>query len=252
MRQYASALALLVGSARPGLTLKTSFAAGEKGACACLNFKSVYKQNLTTCGEGYELTSASAGLGQPKHWSELPTDRYWELCTSFYKEYDESACTNTDSRTGSKQWCYVSPACDYSDSFAIPNSPAVKGKICSKEHGDDVLADKTPEELNAIASKLDVWLDLLAHMAYPIASEKFSVVKSYLLGEQKSDAQMPQLLQDVIASGRTTLFEWANGDGSALVTGTKVHQFIHNEHWYRDHPKDYSGVEFVCAAGCGK
>lgn len=216
--------------------------AGE-GSCACIPWADAYTSEGGTCGAGKELKLFGMENNKMAKFA-LPAAMYDEFCTRFYMRSRHNSCYNPTFGPSEKQWCYVPSGCG--------GKPVEGTKMevheCSKEAGDSLMRDKTPEELNQMALKSDLEIGLFGKMSYAKNNLKWSEVEgASTLPEDKMKAshimeshyglkwhgpadvtpEHRQEFEDAIKSGDATIFDTDNGHGGGtLILGDKIYGFL--------------------------
>lgn len=174
-----SLLSLITFTSAVGASgLSLSFRHAEQSPCACLNWKSTYKDRNVSCGVGNELLF----LTGDNHPSEKTVDKTktapvtslisvprgsWGqvFCTEFYERLNFSDCTNINIGNDEGTWCYVDPECNILNGGAKLHQYNISWKQCSTD--DATLRDFTPDKLVKLAKKEDVSFGIMHKFAYP-------------------------------------------------------------------------------------
>lgn len=134
--------------------------------CECLSWSGVFMRSGALCGDGHEFSFTY------RHWTPswlAHTLFYHELCEEFYHKLDDNSCTNKlqDNAWYNDQWCYVAKECP--DAVPANGSNVVWLKTC-KQGVDNLMRDKTPEELHQLAKEFGLNMGVLVKEAYQIES----------------------------------------------------------------------------------
>lgn len=197
-------LADLVVAAAALLRSGTSKGA-PNAACNCLPWRDAYRRAGSSCGQANELWTQRSPKPPMKK----------EFCTDFYERITWTSCTNINFHNrATKQWCYVSSRCkSLNGGKSIPNTE-ISWKTCTKGE-DDLLVEKTPEQLHVLAMRNDLNVGLVVKMAYPREWWRWNKV-AYLfapLGREKgerADLDRKNLLA-AVESGRPMVLDSFNG-----------------------------------------
>lgn len=236
--------------------------------CGCLNWKDAYGPDFgAVCGDtGLEFheilemnKSETKELRRIAHGLLGGT---W--CDRVFKRLDGNFCVNADYRSHDMesaewyhhQWCYVSTNCWSANSYGTEGA-TVRHKLCDSK--DDLLVEKSPEELALLAASqgLDLWK--FAHFAYNMyVHASVKQVEDSFLGGGPNPLDMG--LQLVVASNKPWLIEGDFNNPPALVIyGNKLYKLKSPE---RDLDEGIStapvgaaqmnsvGDQLVCVHGC--
>lgn len=229
----------------------------DDNKCACLPWVDVYTSKGVTCGQGKELKLFGME-GNKNAKAELPAAMYDEFCTRFFMHSYHNSCYNPAFGPSSQQWCYVPEGCG---GKAVEGSQ-VEMHECSKEAGDDLLRNKTPEELDQMALTSNLEIGLFGKMSYTKHDLRWSQVEgaSSLTADNMKAAhtmesyyglkwngpaavspEHRQALEAAIASGDATIFDTDNGHGGGtLILGSKIYGFLPFQ----------KAMGYVCLQGC--
>jgi hypothetical protein len=238
--------------------------------CACLAWKDVYSTGKAWCGAGRELLSYDTdyySLSQDymRMYNENEGGSYSLVCQNFFEKLPGNMCLNAAWGVEPRQWCYVSSEC-----YAGKNtsSDKVHAKWCNTAGNDELMNTKTPEQINDIATENGLMLTQLAKFAYSSSPLSWADVESAskvpkemvpefhvilnASGEKHQSVNATEearaSLEDVIASGVTTIFDEKNMmSPGTIVMGNKI---------YASMPEDVakdsssSSLSYVCKIGC--
>lgn len=233
-----------------------------RDACACLNWRSVYADHATECGEARELAFAGGMRAKPFLGGEF--------CTNWFEKLDASVCVQDWATEGRfEQWCYVSAECQDLRGGerlgTMADSREVSWKKCDPEQ-DEVLGAKSPPEVLAFAQQHKNDPGLVLKMAYPILPRtKYPAVKEMLV-----DVSPETILAAEIKSRKDPLafLHWAmtqphphivdSEDGHppfAVINGTQVYESHFSRFFYEHHddinPQNMWKInEYTCVFGC--
>uniref|UniRef100_A0A7S0FIH2 Uncharacterized protein n=1 Tax=Pyrodinium bahamense TaxID=73915 RepID=A0A7S0FIH2_9DINO len=103
-------------------SLRVLASANAKDACACLNWKEVYKKDMAMCGEGLEFHIADPSrLGYARREvvnAFAFAGPNFDACQRFFKKLDSDRCANVGpypkdtTDWHGMTWCYVPKECD--------------------------------------------------------------------------------------------------------------------------------------------
>jgi len=178
-----------------------SAAGARSDACDCLEFASVYYDNLASCGRAHELYfHTKFGASKPYDPTEPIAGLPHQICSNFFKNFKNNSCVNVDlfpfpshnnDNLSGMQWCYVSNDCRNLNGGTFATNPLgfaigawhnqistsnLSVKICDS-NADDILKYKTISELNDIGSESDVSMAHLLRLAYPAVEIEWGEAK---------------------------------------------------------------------------
>lgn len=252
--------------------------------CACLPWKDVYRNTGAvnsvrpiTCGEGAEFSYEITRSGRP--WRIVTKDPTGdEVCSQFYKRLPGNACmnanftiTDTDALE-QRQWCWVSAGCHFLNGGAVPlekwknltlpeMQTLVGWKYCTACE-DELMAEKTVEELQNLQAAADLDLALLVKMSYPtFNNETWAHSKGMLEGTAHFAQERHAVIQRIVDSGKHMAYnspEFEHVDMAnerpwkqvvGLSVGKKAYEVRRAEGAQsRRHPGANS--ELACVVGC--
>lgn len=205
--------------------------------CKCLNWKDVYLEDRTTCGEGMELLMF--GLQRiPSRWHVLEVRRALGLsdvqfCVGFFHRMDDNRCVKPivtaygETRWFNGTWCYVNSNCpDLNGGHRIADpSRNVSVKFCTAGR-DKRLSDLDPMALMDLGKQMHAVIGQVVKLSYPRldlpgGTAWPSYRRALLTGD---DGAMPELLRQA-RRGETPIVIDASSEGSSLriVAGDKVY-----------------------------
>jgi len=190
--------------------LGEALAVGDRGSCACLNWKEVYESRKASCGDALEHFTYTRQVGE-----HMTT---WHFCegASAYDKQDDRFCTKVSQGSAlpdepaslaEAAWCYVSSGCADLNGGAAVNQN-VSWKVC-RAGRDSFLADLHPASLTGLARRNGQEnIGLLAQMAYRVlkqvtfgeARQAFRAPLRYTLPKEKL-----HLVNAAIDSGKPTI-----------------------------------------------
>jgi len=239
--------------------------------CTCVNWKQAYATKGALCGGGHEMFHETR-KGRPIWMARMKMGL--EFCEFFYKRINENFCLNLDHVNEPDawyggQWCYVSEQCK----SAAPSNRtgSLRVKLCT-EGKDNMLRDKSPEEVIEWARKNDFETGTVLKFAYPVerkamwplvkdafmAPTDLTVIPNPLelmnnpVGKaalRESTETAHSRLGEIIASNKPVVLDSHEGTPPfAVIRGDMVHLVTY------DHSPDFhhlgSLTEIKCVAGC--
>lgn len=252
----------------------------EHDYCECLGWWDTYNVFGIQCGWGLEyVTLLKHGVSMEKAGKLLGD----QVCTNFLKRFPDDSpmyCVNVDQANtpewNGQQWCYTSAWCQNKTGNGKNITAGVGWKTCTPGV-DDMLRDRTPEQLIEIAEKYDMDVGLLAKMAYPVwQGDKWPAVAPFwpkagrsggsisptaamtLLSvevsqTQRLSAELESRMRQVVSNGTAMVFDSANTRPPfAIVFGSKLYEVQQTADWEAQWvAKNMSKTtQLVCVQGC--
>jgi len=158
------------------------------GDCGCLNWAETFYKRKAYCGRAMELYFLTKnGFNTGYAATEPITGLPHKVCWDFFANFISNACVNVDllpfpadNETG-KQWCYVRQDCqELNGGRFATNAAGFQEAAWSNNAGasfshwkyceagqDDMLKEKTVQEIIDLAESSDVSVSRLLRLAYP-------------------------------------------------------------------------------------
>jgi len=176
-----------------------------RSACDCLEYASVYYDNLASCGRASELYfltkyGASEAYAPTEPIAGLPH----QVCNNFFKNLKNNSCVNRDlysfplnetsDNTSNQTWCYVSNDClnlnggkyaTNSLGFAIggwhnlQSTSNLSWKVCD-DSADSVFRTMSVTELVSVGMESDVGMAILLRYSYPAVSMTWGEAREFM------------------------------------------------------------------------
>jgi len=163
--------------------------------CACMSWTELYYNRKAYCGRANELYFLSKNGFNPGYAATEPlTGLPHKVCWDFFSNFNSTACVNvdllpfpTDEQSG-KQWCYVSNNCaELNGGKAATNGQGFQQAAWNNLEGtalsnwkycrsgvDDLLKDKSVQDIDALSKSSDVSVSRLVRFAYPAVEIMYS------------------------------------------------------------------------------